>query len=331
MPSQKSANRRPTVSFDPETALVGDVGLLLNPHFAQALYEELRSARGPERARNAVAQIGCLHGLRDAARAVGARVGLPDALDTVPAAPALAVHLRGCPDLAAGGDIEIRGCWPEQTEAAGSLSIRGLAGEPACTVSAGYTSGWLSGILDTDLVAVETCCKAAGDASCDFVAREIQRWRATGDAHGCAAADALPIGELRRALAAITPASEDTQPVEDPVVHTWGPVMIVPFASVDEALTAVDLLHSDPGLAEVSVIVIDVTEYVSQNSLDASALVPIVAAITNARAETVFAGASPALEAAITRLDPAPVLVCTNLDAAIAASFQIAESQRRPA
>ena len=47
MASPKSANPRAAVSFDPETVLVGDVGLLLNPHFAKALYEELRAARGP--------------------------------------------------------------------------------------------------------------------------------------------------------------------------------------------------------------------------------------------------------------------------------------------
>ena len=330
MTSSKPEDRDGALAFDPEAVLVNDTGLLLNAHFATALYEELCRARGAETARIILIQIGCLHGLRDAERVLGTTFHAPSAPATVPTAPALAVQLRGRPDAGSQGALELSGCWPERAEAMARLSHDGPADGPVCAVSAGYTSGWLSGILETDLVVVEKHCAAAGDAACTFVAREVESWLAGDDVRGRAAAQALPLTELRRVLAAVAPPPEDTDEDSGPVVHIWGPVMIVRFEGVDETLMAVEMLHSDPTLAEVSVIVIDLTEHVGDEGLGVPALEHIVKSIEAAGAETVFAGVSPLVEPVVARLETAPTLVCADLDTAIAASFQIAESQRRP-
>ena len=194
----KPGSRMP---FDPEAVLLNDAGLLLNIHFAKALFEELRRARGAPHAENALIQIGCLHGLRDAERANKKAFGSSGPAGAAASAPALAVELRGTPEFGTAGALEIHGTWPERTEATGRLSADGPAGAPACAVSAGYTSGWLSGILETDVVVLETRCSAAGDATCEFVAREAGEWLSRDEMRGRAVAEALPIVELRRALA----------------------------------------------------------------------------------------------------------------------------------
>ena len=76
---------------------------------------------------------------------------------------------------------------------------------------------------------------------------------------------------------------------------------------------------------------IDVTAFAAESPLDLPAFAPILASIADAGAETVIAGLGTPEDSPLLALDPAPVLVCPDLDAAIAASFQIAESQQRPA
>ena len=327
MTSSKPDTPNGAEAFDPEAVLMSDAGLLLNEHFATALYAELCRARGAEAAHTALLQIACLHGLRDAKRVLGTTFHAPSTLATVPSAPALAVQLRARPGGDPSGALEISGCWPERIEA---KAHQGRADEPACVVSAGYTSGWLSGVLETDLVVVESRCAAAGDTACTFVARQSESWREDDDARGRAAAEALPLSDLRGMLAALTPPAEEPDEDSGPVVHVWGSVMIVPFAGTDEVLTAVDMLHNDPTLAEVSVIVIDLSKQAGDETFAEPALGRIVESIDAAGAESVFAGVSLLIEPVLARLEPAPMLVCADLDSAIAASFQIAESQRRP-
>lgn len=331
MSSPKTRKPGTGVPFDPEAVLLNDAGLLLNSHFSKALYEELRRARGGQHAENALVQIGCLHGLRDAHRAVDKAFGTPGPTGTLVSAPALTIELRGTPEFGTAAALELRGIWPERTEANGRLSTDGPAGAPACAVSAGYTSGWLSGILERDVVVLETRCSAAGDPMCEFVAREAANWLQRNESEGRALAAALPVVELRRALAEITTDREPADSEPEPVVHIWGPVMIVPFASLEETQMAADLLYDDPGLTEVSVVVIDVTAFAAESPLDLPAFAPILASIADAGAETVIAGLGTPEDSPLLALDPAPVLVCPDLDAAIAASFQIAESQQRPA
>lgn len=331
MPSSKPEDRAAGLAFDPGAVLVSNAGMLLNARFAKGLYEELSRARGTEQAHVALAQIGCLHGLRDAQRVLGAAFRAPSTLAAAPAAPAVALQVRGLPDARSRGALELSGSWPERAEALARLSHASPTEGPICALSAGYTSGWLSEILEADIAVVETRCTAAGDAACAFVAREVESWRAGTDPRGHAVARTLPLAELRRALAAATPAPEPADEGPEPVVHIWSPVMIIPFEGADETLMAVDLLRSDPTLAEISVVLIDLTDRIADAGFDAAALAGIVEAVDRAGAETVFAGVPPLLEPLVADLEPPPLRVCNDLDAAVAASFLIADSQRRPA
>jgi anti-anti-sigma regulatory factor len=92
---------------------------------------------------------------------------------------------------------------------------------------------------------------------------------------------------------------------------------------------AIDLIGRDPGAADVSVIVIDLTGAVIDEAFGAAALEQIVESIENWGAEAIFAGVSPLSEGVVAGLERQPLVLHKDLHAAIAAAFQIAESQRQ--
>jgi hypothetical protein len=320
-----------TLGFDPEAVLVRDPGVLLDPRFLAALRAELENKMGPEEAAITLLQIGFLHGLRDAARVVGSALeGPPQAAPLMAPSP-LAVRFRTNPHAQPHGAIELHGCWPERSEATAQLALSESSAPGGCSLSTGYTSGWFSGILDANIVALETTCSAAGDDACCFVAREAEVWRAAPHSGSAAVLEALPFAALRSLVAkrmepAAPPAGLDSN---EPVIHIWGPVMVVPYSSPDEALMAIDLIRRDPGAADVSVVVIDLTGAVIDEAFGAATLEQIVESIESWGAEAIFAGVSPLSEGVVAGLERQPLMQYKDLHSSVAAAFQIAESQRQ--
>jgi hypothetical protein len=327
------ADESGVLGFDPDAVLVREPGTLLDTRFLAALRQELELELGTENAELTLLQIGLLHGLRDSARVVGRALGAPSAQAMAPTTSPLPLRFRSNPGARPAGAVELEGCWPERNEAAALLSRQGPTQRPACFLSAGYTSGWLSGIFDAEIVALETSCAARGDEACGFIAREAAAWRAQGPERVRQQLDALPFAAMREFVARHTP---DPEPVpaaalasDEPCIHIWGPVMVVPFAGVDEALMAVDLIGRDPGAAHVSVVVIDLGGAIIDEAFGAAALERIVESIESAGAESIFAGLSPLSEPAVAGLAQQPLMVEKDLDAAIATAFQVADSRQR--
>ena len=73
-------------------------------------------------------------------------------------------------------------------------------------MSAGYTSGWLSGLLDADVVALERDCRASGHDACRFVAREAEAWDGDGARRWLRA---LPFAALRELAARQLPPAQE--------------------------------------------------------------------------------------------------------------------------
>src|SRR5262245_46803646 len=327
------------LGFDPDALWVRDAGLLFDPHFLGALHGELIEELGREEAQATLLQIGFLQGLRESQRVLDDPPASRGGGETGSARSApLAIQLRVQPAEAAPGGVAFEGSWPERGEASARLASIGVAGGNACAVSAGFTSGWLSGMLDTDVLAVETSCAATGAPACRFVVRDVETWRAAGDASVRAALDALPYAALRELVLERTqpPAPAPAPAAERPgldgehaVVHIWGPVMVVPWSGPDEAQAAVELLGRDPGTREVSVIVLDLTGAALDEGFDAAGLERIVETTEARGAELLVAGASPLAEEVLAGLERRPIGVHKDLDHAVAAAFQIAEAQRR--
>jgi len=308
-----------------EPRLVGDARLLA------AVHAELRERLGASEAATALLQIGYALGLRDALRALrgGFQVGRAA---SAPAAPTLAIQLDAHPPGETGAVFALHGTWPVGTEAA-ARAVKGL-GERGCHVSAGYTSGWLSGLYDADLVALEQTCVARGDGVCRFVAREPSAWRVDADPAAVSALSALAGDEIRVRIEAELDAEQIPRPdsvldPDSPAVHVWGPVMIVPFGGSDDSLRAVDLIGRDPAARDVSVVVLDLTGAVIDEGFGALALENVLDAIEAWGAEPILAGVSPLSEPVVADLQRAHLVVRKDLTHAIASAFQIAQAQRR--
>jgi anti-anti-sigma regulatory factor len=324
------------IGFDPEAVLLKEPGILLDPHFLSALHAELQNELGKSDANLTLLQMGFLHGMQDAMRVVSAAFGREQPESQSPAGPSLAFQLRATTDDAEPGAISLEGLWPERVEASATLAAHGESEDPTCFLSAGYTSGWLSGTLDADILALESSCNACGANSCNFSAREASVWRDSGDPAVLKILDALPFAVFRSFVQAnLEPVGGRNPGLDrvDPgssVVHIWGPVMVIPFQDSEAALNAVELIGRDPAARDVSVVVVDLSGVVIDEAFGALALEQLVELIEAWGAEAIFAAVSPLSEAAVADLEQQPLLIHKDVAEAIAAAFQLANAQRNP-
>jgi hypothetical protein len=314
-----------------DEALLRDSRFVCDTRHLASLHGELRRRLGEDEAAAALLQVGFHHGLRDglrAAHAAPARSRFGDAA-AVATASLLAVDLV-CRFDAHGPCLY--GTWPRRREADAVSIARGTPPEPACLISAGYTSGWLSALFDGDYLAIERRCVAAGDERCEFEARDAASWSAVGDARAAALLPLVPYAAERQALARELPEdADDDQEAFDPdspAVHVWGPVMVVPYAG-EETAAAVEAVARDPGAAGVSVVIVDLAGALVDDGFGAVALERVLDVIQGWGAEPLLAGLSPLSERVVAGLAGAPLMVSKDLRSAIATAFQIAESQRR--
>ncbi len=322
------------LGLDLESTLNEEPRFLLDVCFLGALHSELVEHLGHDDARATLIQMGLLHGLRDAALVLRAGFG-QSALQfgfEAPATPRLAIRFAPHPASLANG-IEIRGSWPERHEAEAYLASVGSGTSPNCFVSSGYTSGWLSGIFEADLLAVEVECSARGDSACRFIARETSAWRETADQQVTRLLDALPFPAFRQLVAGYVdscpePDCEEAFETGTPVIHVWGPVMVLPFSSPDESLRALELIGRDPGARDVRVVVVDLSGAIIDEGFGAMALEQILAAIESWGAEPILAGVSPLSAHVLEDLESTHLVIHKDLPEAIAAGFQIADLHR---
>jgi hypothetical protein len=325
------------LGFDPQAVLLKEPGILLDPHFLRALHAELQNELGRSEANLTLLQMGFLHGLQDAMRVVSVAFEREQPESQSPAGPSLAFQLCATADDAQPGAISLKGLWPENIESSAHLAALGAPEHPSCFLSAGYTSGWLSGALDADILVLESSCNACGADSCNFSAREASVWRESGDPTALKILDALPFAVFRAFVQANLGSVDDRKSALDRVdpgssiVHIWGPVMVIPFQDSDAALNAVELIGRDPAARNVSVVVVDLSAAVIDEAFGALALEQLVELIEAWGAEVVLAAVSPLSEAAVADLERQPLLIHKDLAEAIAAAFQLANAQRNPA
>ena len=145
------------LGLGPESLLMNDPKLFVDGRFLASLLVELDDELGPDEAPLALFQIGLLHGFRDAARVCRSHdeKRRPDAIGEIADTTSLLMHWSAGARTADSGELWIGGSWPERHEAVARRSRLGSASKPACWLSAGYTTGWLSGTLDRALLARE--------------------------------------------------------------------------------------------------------------------------------------------------------------------------------
>jgi anti-anti-sigma regulatory factor len=275
-----------------------------------------------------------MHGLRDAQKFSDLASLTPGATGLVASSP-LAMRF-GTIETGARG-FELKGSWPDGHEAEARLSKLGRADAHACALSAGYTSGWLSGAFDTDILALETSCAASGSDACRFQAREIAAWQAEGE-------DAEWLRNLSiRDLRALVERGAEPGPIvpldavpelpsnlagDDPAVHVWGPVIVMPFTDVDTALATVEMLGRDPSMRSVRVVVLDLGGAILDEAFGAAGLEQLIEDVEAWGADIILTGISPFSEDVVAGLETSHLLIRKDLPQAIAYAFQIAEAHR---
>ncbi len=330
------------LGFGPDTVLMNDPKLFVDGRFLASLLVELEDELGPRHAGLALFQIGMIHGLRDAARACR-RHDFDDEREAVAPVPDTTALVMSCGaglQLESGGHFHLSGCWPERHEAAARISRLELGSAPSCALSAGYTSGWLSGTLERALVTREIECAAAGAPGCRFEVHEMGSAGRGPDPELEWLLSQVPFEAFRK-LALRPPIERGERPApgaaigvdgrfdrSQPVVHIWGPVMVLPFTTLEEALGTVDMLGRDPGIGEIRCVVVDLRERPLDEGFGAAALEQVLETIESWNAQSLLTGVSPGSEAAIASLESSHLIVRKDLSEAIATAFQIADAQR---
>ncbi len=334
------------LGFGPDTLLMNDPKLFVDARFLAALLVELEGELGAEGSRAALYQIGLAHGFREAERlARGAFApGGPQGLEASGCQSTALLMQLGSPHPRRGVEGSVAGGhWPERHEAEARLCRAGLADAPSCYLSAGYTAGWLSGTQERDLLVVEVECMAAGAPRCRFEAIELQDWEALPE-HAFLEPIGIPSYQSFRRTAlqsegvagmeypvarppADVPEASCFDP-EDNAVHIWGPVMVLPFTQVDEAMATVDMLGRDPATCSVRAVVIDLRGQLLDDGFTAAGLEQVLEAVEAWGAEAILTGVSPFSEAIVGDLEATHLLTRKDLPEAIASAFQIAEAQR---
>ncbi|MAI25159.1 MAG: hypothetical protein CMN75_03915 [Spirochaeta sp.] len=229
------------IGLGPESTLMREPKLFQDRAFLGLLLKELNEQLGSEASHRALFQIGAWHGMREARRIWQA----PAAYDTKPQDPTSAqvpsLGMRLFSEVTRETGERLHGSWPDHHEARARLSHTPETHEPACFLSSGYTSGWLSETHGRDFVVIEDSCLAAGDTHCSF--------RAIPDAVSTKRPQDHHEPE---------PGSEDSEFLENgDAIHIWGPVMVLPCRQLDIAFTTLQNLLSDQSLRDIRVIVLD--------------------------------------------------------------------------
>ncbi|MDP6978197.1 MAG: hypothetical protein QF570_06275 [Myxococcota bacterium] len=319
------------LGFGPETLLSSEPKLFVNSRFFGSLLVEIEDELETVGARRALFQIGLLFGLRDAFRIAGSEADLSE--DGLAESTLVAIQLQQGPAGRGSNGIEVAGRWPEAYEASSRLARLGGETEPCCALSAGYTSGWLSGTFDADILVVEHECKGAGHDACRFVARELDVWRSAGDAPALSLLPDLPFDSFREisqtfARPLDVMSGNASLDFDASMVHVWGPVMVLPFSNVDEALHTVEMLGRDPDTSEVRTVIVNLGGEALDEGFSTAALEQTLETIEAWGAEAILTGVSPLAEPFVAILEVKHLLLRKDLPDAIAAAFQIAEAQR---
>jgi hypothetical protein len=325
--------RLEALGIDLEGSLLDEPRFLTDSAFIGALHVELADELGAEAAAAVLLQLGFARGLFDASRVV--RDGLGSGFSpTHREAPTSArLPMRLAPGRGPAGGLAFAGSWPERREAQAVIAACRPAQAPVCHASAGYTSGWLSGVLGPDLLAVEIECAAQGAERCRFRVLEPDAWRAAGHPRAAALLEAVPLAPLRELVAqqlAGLPERDRSESFEagSPAIHLWGPVMVVPFAGADESLRALELIARDRAARGVRVVIVDCSGAIIDEGFGALALERILEAIAGLGAEPILAGVSPLSMGVVAELERSHAVIHKDLPEAIATAFQIAEAQR---
>jgi len=313
-----------------EQALGAEARLFADPRFLARIQSELPAVLDAEATQAALWRAGFLHGFRDARQILCSNLSAAGRLASAASLHSSRLPIQfASPRGTTARPREVHGHWPKPPE----LRARGITGDGTphggCHASAGYTSGWLSGLWDGDYFAVETQCRAHGAPRCEFVAREAASWPQHSIPVLLNKIDFVALKQSieREPTSQTSSARADAFDPAAPVIHVWGPVMVIPFCGTEESIYAVSLIGRDPGASDVRVVVIDLSGTVLDEAFGALGLECVIEAVLAWGAEPVLAGVNSLSESVVANLERHNLLVVKDIAEAIALAFQVADAQ----
>jgi hypothetical protein len=209
--------------------------------------------------------------------------------------------------------------------------------EKVCHLTAGYAAGWYSAMFRKTILVLEDRCEARGDESCHFEARPLQSWVEAEDSRALALLPCLDPPDV----AEYTEEEDEAEPGEDgtllgqfdpmsPAVHVWGPVMVLPYAGIEDADGAIDAVEEDLGPEAVRVVVVDLTG-LHVAPVELWGVVELISRLESRGVEVVVAGIRGVqpedMPPQLSGHDGPPIV--QELAAGIALGFQIASAPDR--
>jgi transcriptional regulator with GAF, ATPase, and Fis domain len=149
-----------------------------------ALRAELIELMGQDEARRLFTRLGYSVGSRDAELAwkVRHQQSQIDILTAGAQLHALRGFVRAEPGHievdSASGHCYAEFFWNDGYEDEIQIAARGITHEPACWMSVGYTSGFLSKVMGKLILAREVECRATGQTKCRVIAKAVENWDA---------------------------------------------------------------------------------------------------------------------------------------------------------
>lgn len=201
----------------------------------------------------------------------------------------------------------------------------GYDGSAACHLTAGYAAGWYSSILGQTILVTEDRCSAAGAVSCHFRARPAQHWASDQE-----------VGPLDLARYVEPRSSDSCAPPDESAggdrgfdhhsaaVHVWGPVMVVPYAGVEDTNAALEAVREDLGEEAVRVVVVDLAG-ARLDELEACRVMEVIGRLEGEGLDVVISGVRARTSILGTRISRrGHALMVPDLTEGIARAFQIA-------
>ena len=176
---------RELLSFSPEGGLIefGPLrAILLDASAIGFLRKELIEDLGWSGARILLSRFGFAHGWRiaESMRSTFSSESVDDWRNAVARVHTLLGHVIAEPAEENLPD-EFGAVWKDSYEAEQHLMQVGRSEEPVCWTLTGFVSGYLSRVLDREVNARESRCRAKGDAVCRMSAKPYERWRELGE------------------------------------------------------------------------------------------------------------------------------------------------------
>jgi hypothetical protein len=303
---------------------------LCDPEVLRSLRDEVLTLVGPEHAFGVLYgsgfREGMLEGLRVARSFQGTATPVPHVT-----APDLAIPLR--PDPA---HQRLAGSSRCSRESQLPAPNPGPAGQPGCAVTAGFTAGWYSALLDARMLAREVECVARGDAACRFDARSFEDWTSADPVWTEGLTLFLDVEKLReRAVLRLTQAHEALAPTSDNfdpatgAAHVWGPVLVLPWAGIEDAECSLAAIWGDPIAETLEVAVVDVAS-AHIGDAETVGLLRLLDQLGEACVETIFAGMRPETFETLSESCGAAQrpLLSPDITSAIALAFQLCAGTR---